>query len=192
MSNQTKLPAYTQMADALLKIRALSEASEAHGLLCALITAGADIRLNAWLDALVTKPLDPNDATTKPALAIVSQMYQSTQAAFEADPLTEFELLLPSDQQSFQARIDALAMWSQGYLSGLGLAKIDFDTIGQEAKEGLNDLADIARLQYDDEQQGQQDDEQAYMELVEYTKMAVLLIDTECRVESQTTEQADG
>ena len=76
-------------------------------------------------------------------------------------------------------RIDALAMWCQGFLSGLGLMEIDYSKGSLEVQEAIADLIDMSRLQYDDEITGKEDEERAYMELVEYTKVAVLLIHSE-------------
>ena len=48
----------------------------------------------------------------------------------------------------------------------------------------MRDLVDLSRVQYDNEVSGKSEEESAYMELVEYTKVAVLLIQSEFGIKS--------
>ena len=178
ISQRQYLPEYQEVTNALRKINALSEASEAHALLCALFTGGAEVRIEAWMDSLMAEPIEVGDVIAQSALELLSQMYQSTKAHFLADDLY-FDLLLPNDDEKFYKRIDALAMWCQGFLSGLGLMEIDYTKGSTEVQEAIVDLVDMSRLQYDDEVTGQEDEEKAYAELVEYTKVSILLIHSE-------------
>ncbi|WP_116963665.1 UPF0149 family protein [Fastidiosibacter lacustris] len=182
MKNE-QLPSYQAVTDALRKIKALSEASEAHALLCALFTVGAEVRIQAWMDSLMAEPIESGDIMAQAALKTLSQMYQVTKAQFLSHNI-HFDLLLPIDEEVFYKRIDALAMWCQGYLSGLGLIELDYTKGSAEVQEAISDLLDVSRLQYDDEVTGQEDEEKAYVELVEYTKVAVLLIHSEFGLKS--------
>ena len=172
------MPSYQNLAEALRKLGALSEAAEAHALLCALCTGGANVNINAWIDSLLAGSLELEDPKVQSALAVLSQMYQATKLHFSNNHF-EFQLLLPSDDAPFYQRITALAMWCQGYLAGLGLMEIDLSKGTEELKEAVDDLVNISRLQYDGEVDGEEDQEKSYTELVEYTKVAVLLIDSE-------------
>ena len=172
------MPNYQALADALRNLSALSEAAEAHALLCALSTGGANVNINAWIDSLLSGSLVLEDAATQAALKVLGEMYQATKLQF-ANNNFEFYLLLPSDDAPFYQRIAALAMWCQSYLAGLGLMQIDFSQGTQEVTEAVEDLVNISRLQYDGEVDGAEDQEKSYTELVEYTKVAVLLIDSE-------------
>ncbi|MBK2124637.1 UPF0149 family protein [Fangia hongkongensis] len=188
MSQDNTLPSYASISDALRRINALSEASEAHALLCALFTVGADVRIQAWVDSLMASPIDPNDAMAKPALKVLSEMYQATKTQFESGDLS-FDLLLPDDEEPFHKRIDALAMWAQGFLSGLGLMEINLNDGSEAVGEAINDLIDVSRLQYDDEVTGEAVEESAYMELAEYTKVAVLLIQSEFGLTGESSSE---
>ncbi|WP_395947271.1 UPF0149 family protein [Caedibacter taeniospiralis] len=178
---------YQQITYALRKINALSEASEAHALLCALFTGGAEVRIQAWMDSLMAEPIEEGDVVAEAALKVLSNMYQATKAQFLAHDM-QFDLLLPSDEEKFYVRIDALAMWCQGFLSGLGLMEINYTKGSAEVQEAITDLIDMSRLQYDGEVTGQEEEEKAYTELVEYTKVAVLLIHSEFGLKSSYAE----
>ncbi|MEW7976408.1 MAG: UPF0149 family protein [Candidatus Sedimenticola endophacoides] len=77
-------------------------------------------------------------------------------------------------------RAGALAEWCQGFLYGIGLAgPLDPETLSREAREALNDLAEITHIDLDapggdDEEQEQE--EQALTEIVEFVRAAVLLL----------------
>ena len=64
-------------------------------------------------------------------------------------------------------------------MSGVGLFGLDFENgKSKEIKEAIQDLMQISYMDYD----ALEDDnasEEDFMELVEYTKVAVLLIDSE-------------
>ena len=51
-----------------------------------------------------------------------------------------------------------------------------------EVREAIEDLTKISRLQYNDEEIGDDEDETAYTELVEYAKIASLLLHSECEI----------
>lgn len=90
------------------------------------------------------------------------------------DDSFEFDLILPDDDESPNARVAAVATWCQSFVEG-------FDTMNPAARvdlndlnEPLNDLENIAALDVEFEYDESVDSE--LLELVEYTKVAVLLI----------------
>lgn len=50
-------PNFEDVAEALKVMQALTTASEAHGLLCALFSFGAEVKFTAWSDSLMTNQL---------------------------------------------------------------------------------------------------------------------------------------
>ncbi|MGH8355595.1 MAG: UPF0149 family protein, partial [Pseudomonas sp.] len=86
-------------------------------------------------------------------------------------------LLLPSDDAPLAERAAALGQWCQGFLGGFGLTARDAALSG-EAVEVLQDLAAIAQVQ--DALEESEDGESDYMEVMEYLRVAPLLLFTEC------------
>ncbi|MDE5031981.1 YecA family protein, partial [Francisella tularensis] len=74
-------------------------------------------------------------------------------------------------------RAEALTDWIRGFLSGVGLFGLDFENSkDQEIKEAISDLMKISNMDY--EALGEDESsEEDFIELLEYTKVAVLLID---------------
>ncbi len=74
-------------------------------------------------------------------------------------------------------RTEALGQWCQGFLAGFGLTAREGSLTG-EAEEVLQDMAAIAQVQgqLEDSEDGETD----YMEVMEYLRVAPLLLFAEC------------
>ena len=187
-TEDTTMPDYQRINEALKTLQALSEASESHGLLCALFCVGAEISQGAWIDSMLSGQVQEGDIMVKDATNALNSLFEKTRLQYESD-FFEFELLLPGEKESFHKRIGALAMWAQGFLAGIGLMGVDLNSsYSAEVREAIEDLTKISRLQFDDEQLGDDEDESAYAELVEYAKVASMLLHSECRMISSQRE----
>ena len=71
----------------------------------------------------------------------------------------------------------ALGQWCQSFLTGFGLTAGD-RALSSEAMEVLQDMAAIAQVQ--DSLEESEDGESDYMEVMEYLRVAPLLLFTEC------------
>ena len=121
MSNEeVKMPEFDEVAKALKHLKAMTEVAESHGLLCALFSGGADVRISAWVDSMLTTFVEEGDISAESALVVLAGVFEATKNQYQSG-FYDLELLLPDDSTSFHQRIDALAMWCQGFLSGLGL-----------------------------------------------------------------------
>ncbi|MCF6776840.1 UPF0149 family protein [Thiotrichales bacterium 19X7-9] len=180
MSNEEeKMPEFDEVAKALKHLKAMTEVAESHGLLCALFSGGADVRISAWVDSMLTTFVEEGDIMAENALVVLAGVFEATKNQYQSG-FYDLELLLPDDSTSFHQRIDALAMWCQGFLSGLGLMGFAFEAShSQEIKEAITDLSKMSALQYDEEEEGDEESEKAYNELVEYAKVAALLLHAE-------------
>lgn len=84
-----------------------------------------------------------------------------------------FQPLLPSEDRSLAERTGCLAHWCSGFLTGFGAGQPSIS--GSESREALQMLEQIARAATDDEAD-QEAEENAYTELVEFVRVAVLLL----------------
>jgi uncharacterized protein YgfB (UPF0149 family) len=90
-----------------------------------------------------------------------------------------FALFLPTDHDTLNRRLDALKQWCEGFLAGLVLAGLDKERLSSpEVKEFLADLVEICRLDAV-AGDGSEEQEAAYMEIAEYVRMGVLLVNEE-------------
>ena len=84
-------------------------------------------------------------------------------------------LLLPGDDESLTARTAAMGQWCQGFL--IGFARVGGQSLSEDARDVLQDLAAIAQIQ--DTLEESEDGESDYMEVMEYLRVAPLLLFTE-------------
>lgn len=177
---------YTALEQALIKADAEYDAAECQGVICGLICAQGSMGLDICL-AHTFPDRDKGNLLAQEAGVLVATLYKETLQALN-DPTCEFSPLLPGDETDLEYRIQMLGQWCQGLLIGLHAGGVtDFSQLEGDAAEILSDVAEIARADmYAVE--GSEQDEQAYMELVEFMHAAVLLLYDEL----QPTEVPEG
>lgn len=147
--------------------------AELHGLLLGRSCAGAGFDVDAWLaDAAELLGAEPEEPVRQ-ALIGLQEMVKGELAGDDI----AIVLLLPSDDAPLAERTLALGQWCQSFLAGFGLIAGD-RALSREAMEVLQDMAAIAQIQ--DSLDESEDGESDYMEVMEYLRVAPLLLFTEC------------
>ena len=165
---QISLPSYTEFNQALSKTAVNLHPSQVHGLLCGLLCGNPESE-PAWEEVIA----DLKDSSK--SKRTLQDLYEKS-AKLLADFSFEFQLLLPSDSQSLRIRAEALTLWCQGFLTGLKLTQVPIENRPKsEVTESINDLVEIAKMNFEDVV-ASEEDEAAYIELVEYVRMAVVMI----------------
>lgn len=180
----TTLPNYAELDIALSQTKLKLHPSQVHGLICGLICGNPTS--NAIWEELVTGNKEPSDAHE-----LLQSLYD-----ISADQLNEFlfelQLLLPSDSEPLPLRAEALTLWCQGILTGLKMAHVQMaEREPGELTEAMNDLVEIAKMNYDDVVPSEEDEE-AYSELVEFVRMAVILVYQELHEAAATKKTASS
>lgn len=171
----SQLPTYDEVTASLKEIKAPLPAAETHGMMCGLICGDTkDHGHETWMQHALEQDTDDD---TLLALFAASSQY------FALNNFT-FKLLLPEDE-SLKIQTEALALWCQGFLAGLGLSGMNLkDQENDEIKTALDDLANISQANYTELTESD-DDEENFTEVLEYTRMVVLFIFTELRLVSE-------
>jgi uncharacterized protein YgfB (UPF0149 family) len=152
------------------------DAAECHGVLCGVCCSGVRNVYALWLDYL--RGADELSRFAHAEVEVSLRALESwTRDGLARDDF-DFVLLLPDDNAALDERVAAFAAWCRGFLAGLGTAGIAcLDGLGEDAREFIADLARFGAL--GGLPDGDEDDEHALTELVEYTRMGVLLVCTE-------------
>lgn len=167
---------HEQLDAALRRCGATWSAAQSHGLLTGrLAIAGADSGFD-WLSQ-VLEGTDANDALRTECEALLGALFESTYRQL-AERQSEFEPLLPNDGDPTSIRAAALAHWCEGFLHGLVSADHG-DALKQRLSaepmaDIIKDMLQITRA-VADEDSSAETDEQAYVELVEYLRVAAQL-----------------
>jgi len=146
--------------------------AELHGLLLGRSCAGVGFEVDSWLDDAIEVLGAPADGTVRQALIGLQEMVKTE---LTGDDVTVV-LLVPGDELPLAERAAALGQWCQGFLTGFGLAA-GGTALSSEAREVLQDLAAIAQVQ--DALEESEDGETDYMEVMEYMRVAPLLLYSE-------------
>lgn len=164
---------YTAFAALLSKSGHPVSPAELHGLLLGRSCAGAGFDVEGWLaDALNLLESEPEE-NIRNALIGLQEMVKGELCSEDMAVV----LLLPTDDAPLTERAAALGQWCQGFLTGFGLNTPDKSALSAEANEVLQDLAAISQVQ--DALEESEDGEGDYMEVMEYLRVAPLLLFTE-------------
>ena len=143
--------------------------AELHGTLCGLMSNGRHAEPQEWLQAIF-ELLGDDAVMDAPAL---NQLAEATWDALHATSMT-FEPALAEEDAPLSERLESLALWCNGYLSGFAVARGQ-EKPDEQGQELIRDLAAIAQVNFDEDDAGEAG-ERDYFELCEFVKVATLLL----------------
>ena len=151
-------------------------AGQVHGLLCSRLAVTGAEGATRWF-AQVLEETDPQNELRSECEAVLDALCSDTWRQL-VERQSEFTLLLPGDEDSAVQRTEAMAQWCEGFLHGLVSEQHSEDLKKRLSAEPLADIIkDILQITraIAGEEQGNEDDESAFAELVEYLRVAVQL-----------------
>lgn len=165
--------AYNDIESVLQYHNTLVNAAEAHGTLAGMLCMGGQTDLDRWLIEVFDQGMDDisdNDHST------LAQLFDDTQRWLD-EACFEFAILMPDEETALSDRASALVDWCHGFLFGIGYSDSDSDAMQLDnCEEVLSDILEISRL--DPDADGEED-ELAFMELIEYIRVGVQQIHDE-------------
>jgi uncharacterized protein len=166
------LPALAEVDAAARQSGLAVDPSELHGALCGWLAAGGAGSPD-WLAHVLADDAIPAVATG----STFDQLREASAGQLE-DRSFDFELLLPDADAPLSIRSGALFDWCRGFLGGFGLAAGKSPPLSDEGSEALADIAKLAAATPQDD--GDEEDEAALVEIEEFVRVAVLLIHGDC------------
>ena len=163
---------YDEFERVLKDARALPEPAEAHGTLAGALCSSRDYGLIEWLREILPDDSPDEDALQSPVLQNVYNAMVRTLVGSDSD----FQPLLPDDDVPLTDRAEALSLWCQGFLYGLGSGTTsDPGQVSVEAREIIRDFTEITQVGVD---AGEEDEENevAFAEVVEFVRVGVQLL----------------
>ena len=166
------LPALAEVDDAARQLGLAIAPSELHGALCGWL-AGGGAASPDWL----AQVLADDAVAAVESDGTLDQLRAASVGQLE-DRSFDFGLLLPDADASLAARSGALFDWCRGFLGGFGLAAGQSPPLSDDGNEALSEIAKLAAAMPQDD--GDEEDEAALVELEEFVRVAVLLIHGDC------------
>ena len=162
---------YAQIQRLMSECRAVAEPAEAHGSLAGALCATDAYGVEDWLAEI----LPEGAAAEEAAISSLRGLYEATRAALTGTQM-QFELLMPDDDEPIEQRAEALTLWCNGFVYGLGSGGApDPERLPGDAGEIVRDLAQIMRAGVD-EREGLEVNELALAELVEFVRVGVQVV----------------
>ena len=151
----------------------LASPSELHGLFCSYICA-KHLAKNTTQFLRTLEALSPPQTATKEKTDLEKRFELNQSQLEEAD--FAFQLLLPDDKVVLSERLQALSEWCLGFGNGIKLLEVDLSNEKlTEVQDAILYFSEIANIDYNAAEENE-DSERDYMELVEYIRMAVIMI----------------
>lgn len=174
MSN-IKLPSYETITTALLECQAPIDAAELHGLIAGIFTTSHNLKASiVSLHNVIPEP-NATDDVIQNGIKTLEKLCAITALQLE-DHEFDFHLLLPSDDATLAVRTEAVGLWCQGFVSGLGEGGLSLkNKNADELAEIIHDLTAIGRIDTLEIAESEEE-EVAHHELVEYVRVVVMTV----------------
>ena len=167
---------YEVLDEALRRCGASWDAAQTHGLLTGRLAVAGVPAAPDWL-LQVLDGTEESSASRQECAQLLDALYQATFWRL-SERMSEFAPLLPDDESDAHDRTMALAHWSEGFLHGLVSTEHDDALKKRLAAEPLEDIIrDMLQITraFVDERSGEESNEVAYAEIVEYLRVAAQL-----------------
>lgn len=168
---------YDELERCLAKVGAEAEAAETHGGLCGVLCAIGEIEHADWLRMALGDEVDM-DAVTPAQGKLIVDVATQTREALNSGEL-DFALMLPDEEEAdVEDQVLALADWCRGFMYGLSHGGIqDLKSLPGDAAEVVDDILAISQVGV--EGMDREEAEAQLLELSEYVRMGVLLVNEE-------------
>lgn len=171
MSIQNEMPDYSAVEQLLNQQGVGLTPAEMHGLISGILCGGNTD--SSW-QSLVYDLTNEGLAFNHELATTLRNMHSVISNELEDDGFL-FQLYLPQGETTTVFnRADALAGWVNHFLLGLGVMQPKLEQVKDEPGEAIDDLRNIARLGYDDDEDPEEL-EMSLEEIIEYVRVAALL-----------------
>jgi uncharacterized protein YgfB (UPF0149 family) len=179
MNATVQVPPYPRFVRQLAAADVDASPAEVHGTVVGLLCAGLEDAYARWERELLENGGEGN-VLVEECRRSLRALHDVTAAALD-DADMGLAPLLPDDDRPLAERATALRDWCGGVLYGLGLSGIAPDqALSAEGREALRDFTELTRLDAEHVADGE-GEEGALTEIVEFVRVAVLLIREDVR-----------
>lgn len=175
---------YIGMESLLRRVDCQYSAAEVQGTACGLLAVNLNADAELWYGQIFQER-DKENIFQQDISHELNRYLQVLRVQMQ-DSNFDFSLLLPEDDESLADRAEAMQEWTQGFLLGIALAGLqNLGDLPEDSKELVDDFIEISKAgQFDTSDEDESED--AYLHIVEYLRMGVLLIAEELQPSSSS------
>ena len=160
--------------------------AEAHGLATGMLCIENKVEVNSWVAELLEDDITLLD---EDKTILITLFEQTRQLLNGEDDSFRFDLFLPGDDEPLTEQLEAVRVWCEGFLFGIGRARSDSTWPG-DVGEIIKDIVEFTKLDTEIDDDMDQEDidelEGALIEIQEYLRAAVMMIRDQFMEESNT------
>ena len=175
---KNKLPNYKEFQDALVLMQTELSPAECQGIAFGLLAWNNHSRATQEWSTLLNQECERIDESTRSCYDWLEALFESAHKGLK-DTDYGLRLYLPADDAALYLRAIAVSQWCRGFMFGVGLMGFDSRMLSTVLiNEALQDISQIMNIEINPDETSP-DSEKEYFELVEYLRMATLLIYSE-------------
>jgi uncharacterized protein YgfB (UPF0149 family) len=172
-----ELPEYDELVDALERSSVVLSPAELHGIASGLLIKDAATPPSR-LQEIVLGQIDNNDVLATETSRLIDQLHTTTLHQLQDSELG-FELLCPDDDEPLENRITAACDWARGLVYGLAEQGVKTRDCPTDTADFLQDCLTLANNEYTADEGSSEENEELYMELLEFLRMGTLMAQEE-------------
>jgi uncharacterized protein YgfB (UPF0149 family) len=163
---------YSELSELLRQSGSVARAADCHGFLCGHLCVADLPERDIWEEYLDLQT--DNDKIAINCLDQIDRLLADTRRLLDS-PELDFQPMLPDDDSPLPARVIALGEWCNGFLNGFALGQQSGAIMANE--DGKELIESFTRIcQVDAKDVGDESDEQALFELIEYVRMGTIFL----------------
>ena len=147
-------------------------AAEAHGLATGMLCIENQMEVGNWLSQLLEDEIVLVD---EDKTVLISLFEQTRKLLNDEDDGFRYDVFLPGEDETLSKQLEALRSWCEGFLFGVGFTRSASDWPG-ETGEIMKDIVEFTKLDSHVDEQMDDEDESALIEIQEYLRVAVMMI----------------
>jgi uncharacterized protein YgfB (UPF0149 family) len=169
---------FPQIQEILIKINSISDVAESHAIASGMLVANTSADKQAWIKQIIAEIEEDELPPPADAVEAMESWFNEIKNQLQDNNL-RFELCLPDDNQTLEKRVTALQEWCRGFILGIAMSGVkDFTELPEDTRELLSDFSRIsAEEEFDLDNVDEA--EIAYMDISQYVRIGVLLINEE-------------
>lgn len=186
---KNKLPNYKEFQEALVLMKTELSPAECQGIAFGLLAWNNHCRAAQEWSTLLHQECEIMDESTRSCNDWLATLFEYADNGLK-DSQFGLRLYLPCDDTPLYLRAVAVSQWCRGFMFGLGLMGFDSRMLSNVLiSEALQDISQIMNIESNPDENSAES-EKEYFELVEYLRMATLLIYSEISSSDQSGGQS--
>lgn len=184
-NQELALPEWHQFSSKINELNLPITASTLHGIVCGYICLNASQSGENYLRACLQQATNKSQHDTTTTLFSIFTISQQQINHIDFG----FELMLPDDDSPLSERAYHFSNWCRGFIEGINKAGFEESILSEEETiDAVQHIEEFANLDYENLSVSEED-EKALMEVIEYTRMAVLRIHTALMNDNNDSQQ---